>query len=115
MLRHLKNLNELTLYAALSCGATFIARINPEFHYPLLLLRLSILAYCWFVIALLENNRAFGWLLGAAILLGLAGGNWDAIELQLEYNTQKLVSSALLVMGAILLGLVVFISRQNEK
>jgi hypothetical protein len=115
MLRHLKNLNELTLYAALSCASSFLARINPEFFYPILLLRLSILAYCWYVIVVLESNRAFGWLLGSAILIGLLGGNWDAIELTLEFDTQKLVSNLLLVLGAILLAAVVFVSRQSNE
>lgn len=114
MLRHLKNLDELTLYAALSCGCSFVARINPEFYYPILLLRLSILAYSWYVIAILESNRSFGWLLGFSCLIGVLGGNWDAIELQLEFNQKQLVSNLLVMMGAMLLASVVFFSRQSS-
>ena len=115
MLRHFKNLNELTLYAALSCGCSFVARLHPEFFFPLLLLRLSLIAYCWYIIAVIESNRAFGWLLGSAVILGLVGGNWDAIELTLEFDPQKLSVNVLLVMGAVFLASVVFVSRSSHE
>jgi len=80
MLRHLKNANELILYASISCGAAFIGRLYPAFYFPILLLRLGIAGYCLYVIAGAEGNRDFAILLGGALFLGLVGGYWDLIQ-----------------------------------
>lgn len=97
MLRHLKNFNELVLYASISCGLSFFARLNPSFFYAVLLLRLCVLGYAFYIIAGIEDNRVFGVCLGASVLVGLVGGNWDWLELQLKYNQSHLISTALLI------------------
>lgn len=97
MLRHLKNFNELVLYASISCGLSFFVRLNPSFFYAVLLLRLCVLGYAFYIIAGIEDNRVFGICLGSAVLVGLIGGNWDWLELQLKYNQSHLISTALLI------------------
>jgi hypothetical protein len=97
MLRHLKNFNELVLYASISCGLSFFARLNPSFFYPVLLLRLSVLGYAFYIIAGIEDNRVFGVCLGASVLVGLIGGYWDYLELQFKYNQSHMISTALLI------------------
>jgi len=90
MLRHLKNLIELTLYAGISCGVAFFTRLNPAFYYPVLLLRLSILAYCVYVIAVAEGNRHLALVLGGAVFIGWFGGYWDLIEVYLHYDYARI-------------------------
>lgn len=97
MLRHLKNFNELVLYASISCGLSFFVRLNPSFFYAVLLLRLCVLSYAFYIIAGIEDNRVFGICLGTAVLVGLVGGYWDYLELQLKYNQEYLISTALLL------------------
>ncbi len=91
MLRHLQNLNELVIYASISCGAAFMGRIFPAFYYPILLLRLGVFAYCLYVIAATENNKELAIILGGALALGMIGGNWDWLEVYLRFN-QELIS-----------------------
>lgn len=98
MLRHLQNLNELVIYAGLSCGAAFIARIFPAFYFPILLLRLGVLGYCVFVIAKAEGNRELAGVIGAAILLGVIGGNWDWFEVWLRFNSDQIAGVFCLVL-----------------
>ena len=74
MFRHLKNLSELCFYSGISCGIAFIVRLEPAFFFPVLILRLAFLAYCWYIIALIEGNREFGAVLVVAILIGWFGG-----------------------------------------
>ena len=97
MLRHLKNFNELVLYASISCGLSFFVRLNPSFFYAVLLLRLCVLGYAFYIIAGIEDNRVFGICLGSAVLVGLVGGNWDWLELQLKYNQSSIISNTLLL------------------
>jgi CDP-diglyceride synthetase len=94
MLRHLKNLNELILYASISCGAAFFTRLFPAFFFPILLLRLGVLAYCTYVIATIERNREFATIFGAALLIGTIGGSWDYLEVYIRYN-QELIAKLL--------------------
>ncbi|MFM6024714.1 MAG: hypothetical protein ACKPER_17610 [Dolichospermum sp.] len=97
MLRHLKNFNELTLYASISCGLSFFVRLNPSFFWCVLLLRLCVLAYSFYIIAGIEDNRVLGICLGASVLVGLIGGNWDWVELQFKYNQSQIISTALMM------------------
>lgn len=92
MLRHLKNTNELVLYASLSCGAAYLGRLLPPFYFPILLLRLGIFAYCLYVIGNLEKNREFAILLGGALFIGVIGGYWDYIELLIKFDSAKVVA-----------------------
>ena len=104
MLRHLKNFNELCLYASISCGISFFSRINPSFFLPTILLRLCILIYAFLIIGKTENNRIFGYCLGSAILLGTLGAYWDLIELLLTYNQPEIVSFSSLFLAILGIG-----------
>jgi hypothetical protein len=108
MLRHLKNFNELVLYASISCGLSFFVRLNPSFFYAVLLLRLCVLGYAFYIIAGIEDNRVFGVCLGASVLVGLIGGYWDYLELQLKYNQSNLISTALLIASLPLIAIVLY-------
>ena len=85
-MRHLKNINELVLYASISCCAAFVGRIFPAFYFPILLLRLGIFLYCAYVIGTLESNRHTAMIIGGAIGIGLIGGYWDLIEVMLRFD-----------------------------
>lgn len=108
MLRHLKNFNELALYASISCGLSFFVRLNPSFFWCVLLLRLCVLAYSFYIIAGIEDNRVFGICLGASVLVGLIGGNWDWIELQFKYNQNQIISTALMMITLPLVAAVLY-------
>lgn len=97
MLRHLKNFNELVLYASISCGLSFFVRLNPAFFWCVLLLRLCVLGYSFYIIAGIEDDKVFGVCLGASVLMGLIGGNWDWIELQFKYNQSQIINTSLIV------------------
>jgi hypothetical protein len=97
MLRHLKNFNELVLYASISCGLSFFVRLNPSFFWCVLLLRLCVLGYSFYIIAGIEDDKVFGICLGASVLMGLIGGNWDWIELQFKYNQSQIINTSLIV------------------
>jgi hypothetical protein len=116
MLRHLKNANELILYASISCGAAFIGRMYPAFYFPILLLRLGVAGYCLYVIAGAEGNRDFAILLGGALFLGMIGGYWDVIEIHLRYNSEKIVSSVMLVTCVLLIafGLILHVKTNGQ-
>lgn len=115
MLRHLKNLNELALYASISCGLSFFVRLNPSFFYAVLLLRLCVLGYAFYIIAGIEDNQVFGYCLGASVLVGLIGGNWDYLELQLKYNQSHLISTALLLAIFLLIALILYQQWGDKK
>jgi hypothetical protein len=119
MLRHLKNLTELTLYASISCGLAFVSRMFPAFHYPLLLLRLGVLGYCAYVIGATENNKELAVIISSALLLGLIGGYWDWIEIYIRFDNQRvmtILSIILLVLLAIpAIVLQVRYGKPNEK
>jgi hypothetical protein len=102
MLRHLKNANELILYASISCGAAFIGRLYPAFYFPILLLRLGISGYCLYIIAGTEGNKELAILLGSAIFLGMVGGYWDLIEVYLRYDSVRITSSIMLILCVLL-------------
>lgn len=111
MLRHLQNLNELVIYASISCGAAFIGRIFPAFHSPILLLRLGVFGYCVFVIAKAEGNRELAIVLSGALVIGMIGGNWDWLEIYLQFNQELLsryltilICCMILVLGVLLYG-----------
>lgn len=115
-MRHLKNLNELVLYASISCGAAFIGRLFPALYFPIFLLRLAIFLYCAYVIANLEQNRELALILGSAIFIGMIGGYWDLIEVWLRYDFNsiaQLLTITLLFITA-LLGLFVY-TKNNGK
>jgi hypothetical protein len=103
MLRHLKNANELVLYASISCGAAFMSRLLPAFHFPIMLLRLGIFGYCFYIIAHAEGNRELAVILGGSLLIGMVGGYWDLIEVHSRYVSATLVLSITLCALAILL------------
>lgn len=110
-MRHLKNANELVLYAAISCGAAFIGRLFPALYFPILLLRLAIFLYCLYVIATLERNRELAMILGSALFIGMIGGYWDLIEIWLRYDLEaiaQLVTISLLFIAS-LLGLFIYV------
>ncbi len=93
MLRHLKNTNELILYASISCGAAFIGRLYPAFFFPILLLRIGVFGYCVYVIASLEKNREMAIILGSSLFLGLVGGYWDLIEVWLRFDAERITTA----------------------
>jgi|SRR3569832_164160 len=93
MIRHLRNSQELVLYASISCGAAYLGRLLPPFYFPILLLRLGIFAYCIYVVGNLEKNREFAIILGGALFLGMIGGYWDYLELLIKYDSPKVISS----------------------
>lgn len=109
-MRHLKNLNELVLYAAISCGAAFIGRLFPSLYFPILLLRLAIFLYCAYVVAKLEQNRELALILGSAIFIGMIGGYWDLIEVWLRYDFSAIsqLTTVTLLFIAALIGLYVW-------
>lgn len=116
MLRHLKNANELILYASISCGAAFIGRMFPAFYFPILLLRLGIAGYCLYVIAGTEGNKELAILLGGALFLGMLGGYWDLIEVYLRYDAPRIISSVMLVACILLTALgIVLHFKTNGK
>jgi CDP-diglyceride synthetase len=112
-MRHLKNANELVLYAAISCGAAFLGRLFPALYFPILLLRLAIFLYCIYVVANLERNRELAMILGSALFIGLIGGYWDLIEVWLRYDLSAitgLITITLLFIAA-LLGLFIYVKN----
>lgn len=119
-MRHLKNVNELALYAAISCGVAFVARLIPAFYFPILLLRLAIFLYCLYVIASLEKNRELAIIIGTSLFIGMLGGYWDLIEVWMRYDLSaisQIVTITLLFITA-LLGLFVYVrghGKASEK
>lgn len=107
MLRHLRNSQELVLYASLSAGAAFLGRILPPFYFPILLLRLGIFAYCFFIIVKAEDNKELGIILGSAIFLGMLGGYWDLIEIYLRYDLQRIMSVVTAIVVFIVAGMLI--------
>lgn len=115
MLRHLKNANELVLYASVSCGAAFIGRIFPAFFYPILLLRLGILGYCIYIIAGAEKNKELAVIIGGALFIGMIGGYYDLIGVYLAFDPQtmfSIISTGIAVVA--LIGLVVMQVRYGK-
>jgi|APGre2960657373_1045057.scaffolds.fasta_scaffold208056_2 hypothetical protein len=115
MLRHLKNINELIIYSAISCGLSWFSRLNPTFFYVVLLARLSVLAYCVYIISGIEGNKIFSYCLGASLLLGIIGGYWDLIEINLTFNAVSIVSNTLLILVVALIGSMLFVSYKGRK
>ena len=107
MLRHLKNTNELILYASISCGAAFVGRLYPAFFFPILLLRIGVFAYCVYVIASLEKNREMAIILGGSLFLGMVGGYWDLIEVWLRFDVERITTtvSIIAIFSAFVIGL----------
>jgi hypothetical protein len=116
IMRHLKNVNELVVYAVISCGVAFIGRLIPAFYFPILLLRLAILLYCLYVIANLENNKELAIIIGVSLFIGMLGGYWDLIEVWIRYDFAAIsqIITILLLLIASLLGLYIY-ARGNGK
>jgi hypothetical protein len=115
MLRHLKNINELIIYSAASCGLSWFSRLNPTFFYVVMLARLSVLAYCIYIVSGIEGNKVFSYCLGAALLLGIIGGYWDVIEIQLRFNAVSIVSNGLIILVIMLIGSMLFVGYKGRK
>ena len=115
MLRHLKNANELALYASVSCGAAFLGRLLPAFYFPVLLLRFGVVAYCVYVIAYTEKNKELAVIIGGSVFLGMLGGYWDLIEIHLRYNLSQLVSGATAISVFLLIALVIYMQVTSGK
>ena len=115
MLRHLKNINELIIYTAISCGLSWFSRLNPTFFYVVLLARLSVLAYCVYIISGIEGNKIFSYCLGASLLLGIIGGYWDLIEINLKFNAVSIVSNFLIILVVALIAIMLFVGYKGKK
>ena len=113
-MRHLKNANELVLYAAISCGAAFIGRLFPALYFPILLLRLAIFLYCAYVIACLEKNRELALILGSSLFIGMIGGYWDLIEVYLRYDLNAIAGMITITLSFIAALLGLFIQFKNN-
>lgn len=115
-MRHLKNANELVLYAAISCSAAFIGRLFPPLYFPILLLRLAIFLYCIYVVATLERNRELALVLGCALFIGMIGGYWDLIEVWVRYDFQAIsqVITITLLFIAALLGIYLWVKSNGQ-
>lgn len=88
-MRHLGNFNELVFYAALSCLGSFLARTYPGLWVPLVLLRLGVIAYCFWILILGESNKILAGILGTSIFVGAVGGYWDYIEVWLKFDSAR--------------------------
>lgn len=84
-MNHLKMINELVLYAGISCLVAFFTRQNPVFFYPIFLLRIAIISYCWFVMP----RTPLAFVIIIALMLGWIGGYWDSIEGYFHAETTK--------------------------
>jgi hypothetical protein len=116
MLRHLKNVNELVVYASFSCGLAFVGRIFPAFFFPILLLRLGIFGYCLYVVAGAEKNRELAIILGGALFLGMLGGYWDLIEVYLRFDSERIISTFTAILCFVLFVIIIiFQIKTNEK
>lgn len=118
MLRHLKNITELVMYASVSCGLAFFSRLFPAFYFPILLLRLGVFGYCAYVIGRAENNRDLALVLGGAMFIGLIGGNWDYLEVWFRFNQEyvsKLFTVSVFIITTLLGCLFYFRSLVNGR
>lgn len=117
MLRHLKNINELILYSAISCGLSWFSRLNPTFFYVVLLGRLSVLAYCFYIVSGVENNKIFSYCLAASLLLGIVGGYWDWLEIQMRFNSVSIISNSLIILVVLIVVIALFLgySKGGKK
>jgi hypothetical protein len=111
MIRHLSNINELVVYAALSTGAAFFVRLNPAFFFPVLLLRLSLLCYAIYIMGNIQSNKPFAYCLIAALSLGMIGGNWDYLELQILYNQAEFMAVSSLILAGLIATVAVILLR----
>jgi len=115
MLRHLKNINELIIYSGISCGLSWFSRLNPTFFYVVLLGRLAVLSYCVYIISGIEGNKIFSYCLGASLLLGIIGGYWDLIEIQLRFNAVSIISNFLVIAVVLLIAIMLFTGYKGRK
>lgn len=115
MLRHLKNANELVLYASVSCGAAYLARLNPPLHFPIMLLRLSVLGYCGYVIAVAEGNKDLAIIVGGSLLIGCIGGYWDLIEIHSRYISPQMILTLTATALAILLTTSYVLNQRSKE
>lgn len=115
MIRHLKNFQELAVYGGVSCAVAFFVRINPAFFYPVLLLRISILLYCFYIIALTENQKNIAVILSAAIFIGWLGSSWDLIEIYFNFDFEGILTQATVILGVCFLGLCILFGVKNAQ
>jgi hypothetical protein len=115
MIRHLRNFNELIIYASISTGLAFFVRYFPPFYFPIMLLRLAVVAYALFVVANVEHNKAFAYSLISAILLGLIGGYWDVVELNFVHNQSQLIAISSIISALSIAAIAVVLLRKNES
>ena len=117
MLRHLVNLNQLVFYAGISCGIAFFTRLNPAFFYPVLLLRLSVLAYCFYAIAVeRRKNRMLPLLVASALAFGWVGGYFDLLEVYLRFDAKAitLYVTVILLLPVILIAFYLQYDRRGK-
>jgi hypothetical protein len=115
MIRHLSNINELIIYSSLSAGAAIFVRFHPSFYFPVLLLRISLLAYALYVLGSIQQNKPFAYCLLAALTLGLIGGNWDYFELQLLHNQAEFIATASLILAGVIAALAIVLLRGKNE
>lgn len=115
MIRHLKNFNELALYAGVSCAFAFLVRLNPAFFYPVLLLRLSVLLYCFYIIALTENEKSIAVIIGTAIFISWLGGYWDLFEIYLNFDLTNILNKTITIIAIPLIAASLYLSVRNGK
>lgn len=92
-MRHIKNIQELVLYSAVSCSLAFFTRMFPYMTYPTIMLRLGLAGYCLYIIGTIEGEHIVVNLILASIFLGWLGGYWDHIHLIAQYNTQAILAT----------------------
>jgi len=90
MTRTLKNINEFILLASISCGAAFLARVYPVISLPLLIFRVSILAFISYLLCL-EGRREIAVVIGGAILCGWILGYNDFFQLLWQYKQGEII------------------------
>ncbi len=120
-MRHLANANELMFYAALSCAGSFIARSFPGLWIPLMLLRLGVLAYCFWILILGEGNKVLAGIISSSVLIGAIGGYWDYLEVWLRFDNEKVNRTisisffGLLALGGIALQVYINHEKASKK
>lgn len=111
-LRHLKNINELVVYASISCIAAFLGRLFPAFYFPILLLRLGVFGYCFYIISRAEGNKELAVIISGALFIGLIGGYWDLIEIYLRYKQTEIGMVLTLLIAGMVLAFSIILNRQ---
>jgi hypothetical protein len=116
MIRHLKNINELIVYASVSCGCAFLVRLIPSFLIPVFLLGFSTAVYYLFIVGIAEKNRLVACVIVGALIVGFLGGNIDYLEIFLRYNTALIGRWVSIIATLILLviGMVCYVDSRKK-